>query len=243
MSSPRIRAEEDRILPRVLGALGRWLDAAAVAVRRPVLRFGGLPNPTGVFSTAGAWATEVRGFRNDFEAVAWIGWSEAFGRETFSSTNAHVMAALDATENLLVAIPNEVHDMIRDEIARGLGQGLNQADIASRVDLILSITSSDRWPSRAQRIVTTEVTRVAGASALAAAFQAERSLGVLLKRWNSEGDDRVRETHQFANRDELPLADPFIVGGFPMMFPADPTGPVHEIVNCRCDLSFRRMSE
>lgn len=242
MSSPRIRAEEDRILPRILGALTRWLGSAAEAVRRPVLRFGGLPNPTGVYSTAGQWATEVRGFRGDFEAAARIGWSEAFGRETFSSTDVHVLRALDATENLLVAIPNEVHDMIRDEIARGLSQGLNQADIASRVDLILNVTGSERWPSRAQRVVTTEVTRAANAGALAAAFQAERNLGVLLKTWNDSHDDLVRETHQIANRTELVLSDPFIVGGFPMMYPADPTGPAWETVNCRCDLSFRRMS-
>lgn len=241
MSSPRLRLHEDSVLARVVQAFSTWLDVIRDPVLVPARRFLGLPNPTGVFSGAATWREQVARLRPDLETAARIGWSEAFDRPTFSSTNSHVLSALDASENFLVNVPNEVHDMVVDVLGQGLNAGRSHEQITEDVNLLLRITGTDRFRNRAQTITTTEVTRAANAGALAAALQAQQELGVILKQWNNSADDRVRETHELTDNAEIPLNQPFMVGGFPMMFPADPSGPPHEVISCRCDLSFRRL--
>ena len=54
--------------------------------------------------------------------------------------------------------------------------------------------------------------------------------------WLSERDDRVRPTHITADGQRVPVDEPFLVGGYRMMYPTDNSlgaGP-EEIVNCRC---------
>lgn len=51
---------------------------------------------------------------------------------------------------------------------------------------------------------------------------------------NSTDDTRTRPTHRVAEGQRVPVGQPFIVGGFPMMFPGDPLGPPQERINCRC---------
>ncbi len=51
---------------------------------------------------------------------------------------------------------------------------------------------------------------------------------------NSTMDARTRHTHDVADGQTVSFTDPFIVGGFPLAFPGDPTGPPSETVNCRC---------
>ncbi len=59
---------------------------------------------------------------------------------------------------------------------------------------------------------------------------------MLRKRWDTEKDRRVRQTHQEVDGQVTDLSQPFYVGGYPMMYPGDPLAPPEEIVNCRCDL-------
>jgi hypothetical protein len=59
--------------------------------------------------------------------------------------------------------------------------------------------------------------------------------GVPTKRWVSRHDDQVRATHRVADGQEVPLFSPFLVGGFPLMYPADSTAaPIALWINCRC---------
>jgi uncharacterized protein with gpF-like domain len=70
--------------------------------------------------------------------------------------------------------------------------------------------------------------------------------------WLSTSDSRTRSTHRAVDGQRVALSSPFIVGGFPLAFPGDPTGPPQEIIQCRCvsllvekgesvDLSNRQM--
>lgn len=240
MSSPRVRGQEERVFNRVSGALGRWLAKANEAVLGSARRLGLLPDPTAIYSVQMPWNDEVASLMPDLSAAAEIGWSEVNQQEVFSSNSSHVLGALVASQNLLRNIPNEVHQMIVQDIMAGLSKGESRQQIIDRIDLTLSMMGSERWTSRAATIATTETTRAANAGALAAAISAERSLGTMVKIWRDSSDHRVRETHQAVDGTELPLMQPFMVGGVPLMYPSEPMGPPEEVIGCRCDLTFRR---
>lgn len=51
---------------------------------------------------------------------------------------------------------------------------------------------------------------------------------------NSTIDSRTRPSHVLADGQRVGLTEPFIVGGAPLMFPGDPSGPAGEVISCRC---------
>lgn len=54
--------------------------------------------------------------------------------------------------------------------------------------------------------------------------------------WASMRDEVTRNSHWKADGQTVPVNEPFIVGGYRMMFPLDDSlgAPVKEIINCRC---------
>lgn len=65
--------------------------------------------------------------------------------------------------------------------------------------------------------------------------------GYRYKQWHTIIDGRERATHAIANGQIVPIDQPFVVGGYQMMFPRDTTygAPPSEIVNCRCSITGR----
>ncbi len=64
--------------------------------------------------------------------------------------------------------------------------------------------------------------------------QYETSAPETKKRWVTKRDKKVRETHNHADGQTVPVNESFIVGGAFMMYPGDRTAPVEETANCRC---------
>lgn len=60
--------------------------------------------------------------------------------------------------------------------------------------------------------------------------------GFTHKKWISHHDSKVRPSHLAANGQVVPTSATFSVGGYPLMYPADPSAPPHERENCRCVL-------
>lgn len=60
--------------------------------------------------------------------------------------------------------------------------------------------------------------------------------GQITHTWMTFGDEKVRVTHRLADMQTKPIDEPFIIGGFEMMFPGDSSlgAPPQEIINCRC---------
>lgn len=60
--------------------------------------------------------------------------------------------------------------------------------------------------------------------------------GKMRKRWKTMLDNRVRTTHIMVDGQEVPIGQPFTVGGSEMMFPLDQSlgAPAKEVINCRC---------
>ena len=67
-----------------------------------------------------------------------------------------------------------------------------------------------------------------------------RSRGFTRKRWKTFGDNKVRHTHREASGQTVPIDQPFIIGGYQMMFPCDGSlgASVSEIANCRCTVQY-----
>lgn len=60
------------------------------------------------------------------------------------------------------------------------------------------------------------------------------------KRWVTERDDKVRETHAEVNGLTIPIKEPFVVGNSLMMFPKDRSlnAEMEQIANCRCTIQY-----
>ncbi len=81
------------------------------------------------------------------------------------------------------------------------------------------------------RIARTELHTAANT----ASDQAAQSTGLdLVKEWGATDDKRTREDHREANGQRVEMAQAFTVGGEKLMYPGDPNGSAHQIINCRC---------
>ena len=61
----------------------------------------------------------------------------------------------------------------------------------------------------------------------------------IVKVWNTQGDDRVRDGHARTQGQEAPIDEPFYVNGEKLMFPGDPKGSAGNIINCRCYMTYK----
>lgn len=91
----------------------------------------------------------------------------------------------------------------------------------------------DRLPQyRRQNIARTESMR-----SIAASDQAMFSnFNVQKKEWLATQDSRTRDTHAEANGQVVGIDEPFMVAGYPMMYPLDMSmgAPIEEAAQCRC---------
>lgn len=242
MSYPGQDGEEHRLSALMAQWLTRWIQRVLDAVLAGYRRFGIAPDPVAVYSVRPEWDTIVAQFIPELEPSAELGWNDVLPDSDASlvSSDTYVVASLAESRNLLVRIPEEVYNLIFAEITDGVNDGEGIRDIAARIERILDTTGSERWPDRAKTIAVTEVNRAANAGAYAAGLQAQRDEGVpMVKRWLDSHDRRVREEHRAADGQEQPLTQPFIVGGFPLMMPGDPSAPPHLVIWCRCSMQIR----
>lgn len=224
----------------VFAELASWLLKAKDAV------LGGV---AGVFNltTFGAlnqmWNDSVERILDDLMRAARRGWEEA-ARQLglnipFDPTDPILVEQLERTRNLLVRIDEEVYRMVIKAIADGTDRGESNAQIAARIDNVLSISGSENWPNRADVIARTEVTRFTEAGALSAAQRWSARTGrTLVKEWVDRDDARVRRGHRDVDGDRVPLYGLFDVGDSWLRYPGDPSGLPHTVINCRCHLRF-----
>jgi hypothetical protein len=61
------------------------------------------------------------------------------------------------------------------------------------------------------------------------------------KVWDASGDARTRPTHAAADGQEMPIDQPFTVGGYQLMRPGDSSlgAPAGETIQCRCVVRYK----
>lgn len=203
----------------------------------PWRRMRAQPNPDAIRATVPEWQAQVDRIVAALDPALREGWAAVNLPGDFNIRDPYIQANLAMTRNLLVRIPDEVHAQVVAQILEGVARAEPMAQIAERVQRVLTYTDSEDWPGRADVIARTEVNRHFNSSMLAHGLLRENQ-GVmgLRKRWDTRMDGRERAAHHDANNQVQPLTQPFLVGGEPLMFPVDPRGTPSNVVNCRCEL-------
>ena len=88
------------------------------------------------------------------------------------------------------------------------------------------------WQTRASRIARTEATAANNYGALNALQQE----GAPAKKWVASFDKRTRDAHARMNDQIVPIGKPFVMDGYHLQMPGDPTAPAHLVINCRCSI-------
>lgn len=222
---------ERAVYESVWSILSAWL----VATSRRVLG-GVVPDPDAIFAQVPSWERDVADLiARTIIPIMDRAYAELFGGDFSWRERPAVLDYLAGVRNRLVRIPGEVFDLVSGQIAAGVTLGEGIPEIAERVEDVLSTTDSERWPNRAVVIARTEALGALNGSRADAfsAFADEEDVE-MERMWLSTIDSRTRPTHVLADGQRTGVTDPFMVGGFPLMFPGDPSGPPQEVIQCRC---------
>jgi hypothetical protein len=228
-----LRTERD-IRAAFWSELSGWL----VETGRAVLR-GDRPNPDAVWARVPAWSEAVDLLLSGeiWKAIS-LAFKKLMGGTYQWDQRASMVRYLAEVRNRLVRIPDEVYDLVAGEVARGVNAGDSIPQLRDRIDTVLSTTRSERWPNRATVVARTEAIGAlnAGRSEAFKALAEEDPELELERVWLATDDHRTRESHRLADGQRVPLGSPFIVGGFELAFPGDPSGPPEEVIQCRCTM-------
>lgn len=235
MPSESEPARQKRFMGVVADGLKSWLNKAKDVVMAPWNKAKAQPNPAALAATEPAWQAEVDRILVALTPTLREGWVAANLPGDLNINDPYIQSNLALTKNLLLRIPDEVHAMVVKEILEGVSKGETNEQIAKRIDDLLTYSGSENWPNRARVIAQTELTRHYSGSMLAHALLKERDGQLnLRKQWITRMDGKERAAHELANEQTQPLGQPFIVGNEPLLFPAQPGGSPHNVINCRC---------
>lgn len=121
---------------------------------------------------------------------------------------------------------------ITAQVTSGILQGESIKHIADRLQDNIPQMNRDS----AVRAARTAVTGAQNAGRQDS-YQQAAEMGIQVeKQWLATLDNRTRHDHAVADGQTVPKEEPFLVGGYPLMYPGDPSGPGHEIYNCRCTM-------
>jgi HK97 family phage portal protein len=150
----------------------------------------------------------------------------------FNVNNPKVKQAMNGFINRFRKINDTTYDEIKALLAEGYqnGYSIDQIERMLREDIFEGARKF-----RTVRIAKTEMNGMVNGGA----YLAHEQSGVVDgKQWVSAHLPKSRETHLQAEAAtaQAPVAfsEPFEVGGYSLMYPGDPSGPAHEVINCHC---------
>lgn len=229
----QIQRAERRLYDSWLATLAAWL----VGVRRAVLSGGPRPDPAGVFAKVDDWARRIDEFVNGpVRDVLALAYEQLLGPGFAFDTRPAAVAHLAEVRNRMVRTPDEVFGLVASELAASAALGETPDEMADRVGLVLSTTGTELWPNRAATVARTEAGGALSAGRWDSQVVLAEDLGGEWERvWLATLDTRTRVAHAAADGQRAGVAEPFVVGGEPLLYPGVPTGSAGNVINCRCD--------
>lgn len=161
----------------------------------------------------------------------------AYGLITgISMDNQHIVNFI-SSKILLAAdrINSETRNLVRTSLLEGITANEIREQLIERIRTLFNGFRAERIGLIAQ----TEVVALVGNAATELYIANEYEY----KEWGTQEDERVRDTHNAANGQVVPINEKFAVGGAMLDYPGDPKGPMKEIARCRCFPIPRRNQE
>lgn len=229
-----VQTERD-IRAAVWAALSNWL----VQLSRRILREDRPPDLDAVWAMVPLWREAVDLIlQGEIWKAIGLAFERLLGKDYAWDQRPAITRYLAEVRNRLVRIPDEVFDLVAGQLSTGINLGESIPELSRRIDSVLSTTESERWPNRATVIARTETIGAlnAGRSEAFVTVAEDDPELELEKFWLATEDHRTRATHVEADGQRVPVGARFLVGGFELEFPGDPTGPAQEVIQCRCTM-------
>lgn len=204
-----------------------------------VTRLALMPDPFTVFAKTPKWAELTRRYEAGVahEILVKPYYDLGLGGTAFHS-RPFVRNWIAARQNKLAQTPSQVFSIIQEIINAAVNNGASIPDIAAQIEQLLDTTHGDTWTNRATVVARTELISAYNGGlndAFTMLADAQPDI-VYVKRWLATNDTRTRPDHREADGQVVPFSQPFVVGGYAMMHPGDPTAPPHEVIQCRCTM-------
>lgn len=120
-------------------------------------------------------------------------------------------------------VNDTVREQVRKQLREGIAVGESADELAGRIRAVYNFTSY-----RSKTIARTEASSIVNT----ARSMVMKHEGVERREWMTAGDERVRETHQQENGNEVTGDESYPVTN--LKYPGDPDGEPEEIIRCRC---------
>lgn len=226
-----------------------WLAAVKTAMfAGGVVTLGLVPDPLAVFAKTPLWNDLTSKYTEDVaREVLSAPYKKLFADADVFESRPFVRNWIAERENRLSHLPGEVFGLVKQIVDSATTNGASIPDVTAQVEELLSATGSKNWKNRARAVARTEVVGAYNGGL----YDAFRMIvdndpdTAWVKRWLATEDHRTRPDHVEADGQTVPFDQPFIIGadsaegghpGYAMMYPHDPAGPPHEVINCRCVL-------
>lgn len=139
----------------------------------------------------------------------------------------YVLGTQDAAQQLGLSITADYGD-----IRNAIDKKIDGKDYKERI----SEYFENGTPYDIARVISTDAHRVYNE----AVYEAAKSAGATLKTWNTMGDLKVRDTHEYLEGVTVPLdAEFYSFKGGKTMYPGQ-WGIAEEDINCRCWLTYSK---
>lgn len=152
----------------------------------------------------------------------------------FQSSNA-ISKALLPTLGMINAAVDRKTSQIVDQIQQLDAQGASLTQIKNETRTLMRRDSS--WREHLAQNAARAVVEGVRANVHEEAF---RNGTMLTKTWRAMHDGKTRHDHANADGQVRAPLEPFSVGGYSMRYPGDPTAPMDQVINCRCEVHWSK---
>lgn len=228
-------------------ALDRTARAAANALRPAITAASSAGvSPDDIAVLTATWQSEVDGvllpyvgevYSGSATSIA-IGLADSFPDPDLPGipllVDEYTLTYLKTVAPQFADIGSELWEDIRNELLDGVKQGSSIEQIADRIVHVAGFTKQ-----KSTLIARTQVHSASESGSIAQLRFMGYGTDEVTKEWVATlGDGRTRPTHIAADGQKVGIDEKFTVGGYPLDFPGDPSGPPDEVYSCRCTSVF-----
>lgn len=227
-------AAEEVTRDALLAAVGPAVASYLVASEALVLGSTGMPNLALIADSAQ--------FVKDAVNRIGEGLRDAW-RKLYTRTGEDLLPAIRAyLEGLKIRLGG-LHKAVYKRGLTALDEArMAHAQIDAVREAIRAILEPSQWQAYTNRVAATEAVIAVNQARHEAAMSAYFGGAQIEKTWQTRKDARVRHNHKQAQGQTVPFAAPFIVDGWPMLYPGDPSAPPSLFINCRCGVTYKVVS-